>query len=162
MDAMNSPSKLFSLLQQIRTDYPVITFTLSDRFRWDPNVNTIFYTKLQKKEDAFSLLHELGHMESGHNDYKKDFELLLMETAAWNKAQKLGQHYDFPIDQDYIDDCLDSYRDWLHKRSRCPKCSQTGIEQKPKEYRCINCQNTWEVSASRFCRVYRKSKSTTR
>jgi hypothetical protein len=54
---------------------------------------------------------------------------------------------------------LDTYRDWLYKRSICPTCTAKCLQQGDfVHYRCFNCHTTWRVTASRFCRAYRRQK----
>ena len=144
------------LLQQFKADFPVISFIRSTSTYWDPKNQTVHYNPDQKNPH-WSLLHEIGHMESGHSSYNMDIQLLIMEKDAWSKAKVLSEKYNIPIDNDYIEDCLDSYRDWLHKRSLCPKCKQTGVQTDELLYYCVNCRQQWKVSISRFCRSYRRT-----
>lgn len=144
------------LLQQLKKDFPKVKFIASDRFQWSPEENAIYFTK-DTKNNGWSLLHEAGHMLCDHINYSHDFGLLRMEVEAWEKARKLAEKYNHKIDEEHIDKCLDTYRDWLHKRSSCPKCTQAGIERTTGNYHCINCGHRWKVSSERFCRPYRKS-----
>lgn len=148
------------LLQRIRTDYPDIRFKLGDKSLWDPSKDTIHYKKTSDGVSFWSLFHELGHMKARHNNYSFDLELLKIESEAWSHAQSIAKKYGIQIDKDYIEDCMDSYRDWIHKRSTCPKCKQTGAQQNSSDYICLNCSNQWSVTRSRFCRSYRKTKTT--
>lgn len=160
MDATNWLGKmtLTDLLGKLSDRFPEVKFEVADVCRWDSAKNVVFYTP--KHEYAvWSLLHETGHMLSNHQSYTSDLALLQMEVEAWSAAKSLAGEYEIGIDENYIEDCIDSYRDWVHKRSTCPVCAQTGVEQKPGQYKCINCSHTWQVSHERFCRVYRKSKS---
>ena len=151
-------STLNNLLKSLRNDYPEVRWKKSERFSWDPSQKTIYYDP-SGQDPKWSLLHEAGHMSKQHNTYRNDLNLLKMEVEAWDEAKHLATVYGETIDQDHIEDCLDSYRDWLYKRSQCPKCSQNGIEQSSGNYRCINCRHQWTVTENRFCRVYRKSKT---
>jgi hypothetical protein len=160
MDAMSSQSNLHNLLQEIKRDYPDITLKKASAFRWDPASSTVFFNDKADANPVWSLLHELGHVDAGHAKYTTDTELLIMEAEAWQRASALGIKYGHPIDEEHTQDCLDSYRDWLNKRSRCPTCHQTGVEKEWGLYHCINCRSEWQVSKARFCRVYRKTKST--
>ncbi len=156
MAVTNSPSnKLKHLLQQVTTDYPDISFSESEKSFWDSKNKTIFYNPTSDHAD-WSLLHEIGHMVNQDISYKLDVQLLIMESKAWQRAVKIGKKYGTVIEQDYIEDCLDSYRDWLHKRSTCPECKQTGIQDNHGIYNCVNCGDSWKVSISRFCRSYRR------
>lgn len=151
-------STLNNLLKSLRNDYPEVRWKKSERFSWDPSQKTIYYDP-SGQDPKWSLLHEAGHMSKQHNTYRNDLNLLKMEVEAWDEAKRLAQIYGETIDQDHIEDCLDSYRDWLHKRSQCPKCAQNGVEKSTGNYRCINCLHEWAVTDQRFCRVYRKSKT---
>lgn len=138
------------------TDYPSVTFEKAVSSKWEPVTNTISYNS-QQPDVIWSILHEIGHMEAQHSAYRFDIQLLTMETEAWTIAKKLAKKYRYSLDDDYVQDCLDSYRDWLYKRSSCPLCKQAGIQNDTSTYKCINCGKLWKVTMSRFCRAYRKS-----
>jgi len=53
-----------------------------------------------------------------------------MEAAAWEKALELAKTYGITLDQEVSEKHLNTYRDWMHARSTCPKCEATGIRQK--------------------------------
>lgn len=160
-----------ALLRQLRTLYPQLVFTAGKSFVWSPETGEIFYPEsfLSAEGDErmrWSLLHETGHALLGHHSYKADFELVRLEAAAWEKAKELAaqlsplQGLTLQIDEEHIQDCLDTYRDWLHKRSICPHCSTTCLQQNDyAHYRCHNCHTVWRVTPSRFCRAYRRSKN---
>lgn len=142
------------LLKRVRSDFPDISFKSAEAFSWSAEDSVIFYdTKAERP--AWSLLHELGHMEHGHNNYNTDAALVRMEVEAWEAAKLFATRYGLVIDEEHIQDCIDSYRDWRHGRSTCPVCLQTGIEKERGLYNCFNCRNTWRVTNNRFCRVYR-------
>lgn len=63
-----------------------------------------------------------------------------MERAAWDKAKELAAKYDIEINQDLIEDELDSYRNWLHIKSRCKKCGLTRYQTKDGIYHCPHCE----------------------
>jgi len=158
MDVMNSPNNttLESLIDKLRTDFPEVVFVEAAECRWSPEEQTIYY-KTSDAHPEWSVLHELGHVQSNHLSYSSDIELLMMEAEAWQEAKQLATSYDIKVNAKHIEKCLDSYRDWLYRRSACPNCTQCGIEQSPGRYRCINCGQLWQVSPERFCRVYRKT-----
>ncbi len=142
-----------SLAARLSGDYPDLRFISGDEFRWDPEQKTIFYESTG--EPAF-LLHELSHALLDHDDYLKDVRLLEMERDAWEHAIfSLAARYEVRITEDLAQDALDSYRDWLHARSRCPRCSATGIQIKKYLYRCIVCRETWKVNDARSCSLRR-------
>ena len=145
-----------SALNQLKKDFAQIKFVSSDRFQWSPKEKIIYYAADVENSD-WSLLHEAGHMICGHAEYSSDLGLLRAEVEAWDKARKLAGKYRQTIDEEHIEKCLDTYRDWIYKRSSCPKCTQAGIEKSTGQYRCINCGHTWKVSSDRFCRIYRKT-----
>lgn len=146
---------LINILRLLRQDYDHISFVAGSIAQWSPANKKIVYVPTEETADLWSLLHELGHAILGHNTYKTDINLLQKETAAWEAAKKAAQNYAVVIDEDYIQNCLDTYRDWLHKRSACPRCGYHGVQSSERLYSCINCRSIWQVSASRFCRPYR-------
>lgn len=147
-------NNLDTFLQQVSIDYADIEFVTSDKSKWDPKTNKIFYNSSQPRV-IWSILHELGHMIAEHKTYKSDLDLLMKESEAWEKAKKLAKKYKIKIDDDYIENCKDSYRNWLHRRSTCPDCEQTGIQDEEGIYSCLNCGSKWKVSKARFHRIYR-------
>lgn len=148
------------LLQDLRRDFPKITFVKGQAFSWSPATRTITYApELSNKTSSsapWSLLHELGHALLDHESYETDLELVGLESKAWDKAQAIGSQYGYKIDDDYVQDCMDTYRDWLHQRSACPTCNNRSLQQDKHTYQCFNCRETWTVSSSRFCRPYRR------
>jgi hypothetical protein len=150
-----------ALLSQLKELYPKLVFSSGSSFIWSPETGEIFYNQSRKGPKArWSLLHETGHALLGHRSYQADYELIRLEVAAWEKAKELAAKLKITIDEDHIQDCLDTYRDWLYKRSICPQCSTKSIQQDDYvHYRCFNCHTTWRVTPSRFCRAYRRSKN---
>ena len=146
------------LLAKLRRDFPDLKFTAGTRFIWSPATSQVIYKKSNLEEESaiWALLHEVGHAVLGHGKYSSDFELVKLESAAWAEAEKLAKRYGQQIDQDHIQDCLDTYRDWLYQRSTCPTCTVTSLQTDSKTYTCFNCGTTWQVSKSRLCRAYRR------
>jgi hypothetical protein cdiviTM7_01560 len=104
------------------------------------------------------LLHEIAHAKLGHRNYQYDIQLIEMERAAWEYAvDTLAPKYDLTLsmDDDNIQDSLDSYRDWLHKRSLCPHCSAVGLQTTSSSYKCINCHSEWRVNQAKSCQLKR-------
>lgn len=149
-----------SLLKQLEIDFPSIQFVASTRFSWHAGQKYIAYTEasLEDEKCTWALLHELGHALLEHRDYETDIELLQKEVAAWAKAHELAEKYGIKLDQNYIEDCTDSYRDWLHIRATCPTCYERSAQYDRHTYRCHNCNTSWHVTRSRLCRPYRKRK----
>lgn len=149
------------LLDALEGDYPHIEFVPSSSFYWSPKTLSVHYVvgELDEVPNAWSLLHELGHALLEHKDYTTDFDLLLLEISAWEKALKIAQNYGYKIDPEHIQDCLDTYRDWLYLRSTCPNCTNCSLQIDSHTYSCLNCNTSWRVSRSRQCRTYRKKQS---
>jgi hypothetical protein len=147
-----------TLLKDLRKSFPAVQFVPSDSFYWSPRKRAVHYNPdvLQTNQGDWSLLHELGHALLEHQSFNSDYELVKLELSAWEKAKELADNHAISIDPDHIEDCLDSYRDWLYLRSTCPTCSNCSQQIDAHTYRCFNCNGTWQVSSSRKCRSYRK------
>lgn len=150
-------TKAKAFADRLTEDYPQFKFTPGDNENWSPKTATITYKQDQPiARLRYGLLHELAHAQLGHTDYKSDFELLKLEAKAWELAADIGKKYGVKIDDEHIQNCLDTYRDWLHRRSTCPACSVHGLQNALDSYRCFNCGTSWRVSKGRFVRSYRK------
>ncbi|OYX42012.1 hypothetical protein B7Y94_04325 [Candidatus Saccharibacteria bacterium 32-49-12] len=147
-----------SVYSQLTKDFPRLLFKAGDTFQWSPTAKTITHPAINTVEDIYQLLHEISHAELNHNTYKRDIELITMEREAWQYAsQHLAPRYNLnlPVDDDIVQDNLDSYRQWLHDRSTCPTCLAVGHEVDPGEYSCLNCHQLWKVNEARTCRLKR-------
>lgn len=147
-----------STLNKLKADYPNLTFVAGDVFLWSPEKKTVYYVSDKNNEPAseWSLLHEVSHGILNHTNYRSDFDLIKLEVEAWDYANSLASKYGVIINKEHIQDCLDTYRDWLHRRSTCPTCGTVSPQKSDTKYVCINCSSEWKVSSSRFCRPYRK------
>jgi hypothetical protein len=144
------------LLLQLRKQYPHYNFVVGDDFRWSAASGTIFVASNAQAADAAYVLHELAHAVLEHHDYNLDVELLRQESHAWDYAQQtFAPHYNVAISTNLIDNALDSYRTWLHARSTCPNCSQTGLQTKTSTYTCLNCRCSWHPNDARQCALRR-------
>lgn len=148
---------IHSLLPKLQTSYPHLIFSSGDLFAWSPDVSTVFYDE-SDSENVPLLLHELAHGLLGHSNYSKDVELLAMESQAWDKALELASLHKVVITDDTIQDSLDTYREWLHARSTCPRCEATGYQSGKATYQCVACSHTWKVNEARLCALRRYSK----
>lgn len=151
-----------ALIDRLASEHPKLSFVAASSFYWCPETAEVFYddSKAHETSSIWSLLHETSHALLGHTSYKADLELLHLEVAAWHHAQALAPKYDISIDSDYVQDCLDTYRDWLYRRSLCPGCGTQCLESDLTScYRCFNCHMDWQVSPSRFCRPYRRAQA---
>jgi hypothetical protein len=146
------------ILSRLQKDYETVQFVAGDTYYWSPRDKRVFYPPNdQSRAGLWALLHETSHGALGHHRYRSDFELVLMEAEAWIFAQQLGASYGISIDDDHIQDCLDSYRDWQYKRSICPTCHLGGVQINTHTYYCLFCDGQWRVSSARFCRPYRRT-----
>lgn len=143
-----------SILDTITKDFPHLTFQPSTEFGWSSAEETIFYVA---HDSPSLLLHELGHAQLKHTDYKRDIELIAFERDAWDYAvQELSPPYSITITENEIEEALDTYRDWLHARSSCPRCSSTGLQTTRDSYRCLACRASWNVNEARTCGLRRR------
>lgn len=148
------------IIAAVKYKYPEITFIKGDHFKWSSQDNTITYIDSSDIAGVWSLLHELGHAELHHSSFKNDMELLRKECEAWEKAQDISLLFSLSIPTRHIDACIDSYRDWIHRRSSCPLCNAQGIQSTLTSYTCLNCKTTWRVTQERLCRTYRLTEKT--
>lgn len=143
-----------NLIPKLNKDYPQFIFKESNQFSWSPNEKTLFY-KTNDKEHLIYIIHELAHALLKHSNYVYDIDLVKMEREAWDEAIKLANIYGVKISNDEIQQTLDTYRDWLHERSKCPKCSANGIQTDKKTYQCPVCNQKWRVNEARICSLRR-------
>jgi hypothetical protein len=132
--------KLISLLNKLRQDYPELTFTSAERYQFSPPA-TIYFDA--SNPEPLLLLHELGHYLLKQYDYTSDIELLRIESAAWQQAKQLCATYHIEWDEDFAEDRLDSYRNWLHANSLCPDCQISGYQDTNGAYHCPLCTKKW-------------------
>ena len=141
--------KFNELLDRLQKDYPELTFLPGRRFLYHPPA-TIYYIPYSRdlqnyyQRPDLLLLHELGHKIIKHNDYQSDVELLRIESEAWAAAAKLCQKYHINYDEDFAEERIDSYRDWLHYNSSCPNCGLNGYQDKLGQYHCPLCGHKWK------------------
>ncbi len=150
-----SPQGLLDLLKR---DFAQYAYKAADCFKWSPETFTISH-RLDLQNANWLLLHELGHAELGHATHHTDIELIKQELSAWECAKNIADTYRIIIDQNFIEDCLDSYRIWLHNRSLCKKCGQTGLQTQKNSYSCLNCRSFWGVNEAKTCRLKRSDLS---
>ena len=159
MAVTSTPHSFEQLLATLKKSYLRVNFVQAETFYWSPKDKTVYFAP-EKSDAQWSLVHELSHALLDHTSYSSDFELLLLEVAAWEKAEDVAVKLGLKIEKDHIQDCLDTYRDWLHRRSECPTCQMRGLQVSPTTYECTNCFNKWHVSMARFCRPYRRQIAT--
>lgn len=144
-----------SLIKRLRADFPGYTFESSTGFWWSASKRTIHLDPHAPHSDMYSL-HELSHAILDHNGYEYDIDLVKLERDAWEYAKKvLADEYDTAIDEQLVQDNLDTYRDWLHARSTCPDCEAIGLQTRQRSYRCLACGHQWRVNEARICALRR-------
>lgn len=137
-----------SLINKLKLDYPKYNFVNGKRFSWSSKTKTITYCQ-REMNSAWLILHEIAHAQLNHDSYSANINLLKCESEAWHYAKSnLQNRYQILIDDNFIQDCLDSYREWMHTISACPNCDQTGIQTKKNTYSCINCRYSWASDSS--------------
>lgn len=142
--------------ERIRRDYPQFRFQNAHVAHWSPRDNTVYCRPLRSEADKITLLHELGHAIRGHHDYHQDIELLRCEREAWETARSIAHNYAIIISDDTVSTALDTYRRWLHDRSRCPRCIGAGTQSRASlAYRCLLCDLTWHANDARQCGLRR-------
>lgn len=136
--------------------YPQFKIRRAQRFSFRPT-NRVYLGTIESAEEAINLagiedysnidnyykllaLHELGHALCKHKTFTQDITRLKMEREAWEKAQELCDEFRINYSEEFIEAQLDSYRNWLHQRSRCRKCGLTGYQDKSGVYHCPRCE----------------------
>lgn len=147
--------EISSLVKKLKRVFPQFTFVASTQACWSPENQCVYYDDSGRSESTWGLLHELGHAILSHKLYDTDMDLLQKEVAAWAKASLIANEFGVSIDETYAQNCMETYRNWLYKRSTCPECGAHGIQDEKRQYCCLNCKTRWNVSTSRFCRPYR-------
>ena len=153
MDAITT-QPISTLIGRLEADFPAIRFAAGNNFKWSAKARTITY----KSDGAhvLFLLHELAHAQLGHADFALDVELLAQERDAWQLVRsKLSPAYNVPFSEGAAEQALDTYRDWLDARSRCPACGLSSLQTKTSTYTCVNCRCSWRPNDARQCALRR-------
>ena len=127
-----------TFLAKVRGDYPEVKFVAGKRFSFRPPRTVVFCDEPDDTAPLL-LLHELGHFLTGRFDFKTEVERLKIEVMAWEKAKELAPLYGVFVDEDLIENELDSYRDFLHQKSRCPLCGLTRFQTPDSVFHCPKC-----------------------
>lgn len=120
-------------------DFPDFCFVQGRKFAFRPPKTIVFGP--EEPNSSLLLLHELGHALCGHHDFKTGIQRLKMEREAWEKARELCPLYGVFYDEEVVEAELDTYRDWLDKKSRCPHCGLTRFQSPDGVYHCPRCEN---------------------
>ncbi len=143
-------------IDRIKRSFGQYSFGVSDDFRWSPEEQLITHPPFTASNDIWTLLHEISHAELHHSLFYLDIELINQEAEAWEHARTvLAPKFGMAIDDDHIQDHLDTYRVWLHQRSKCPRCGHNGLQTTQNTYNCSNCRCLWRVNDARGCALRR-------
>lgn len=123
--------------ERLRQDFEELRFVRGRKFAFRPS-RTIAIGPAEPFSRLL-VLHEVGHAVLKHRSFKADVERLRMEMAAWEKARELAPGYGIEWEEDVVQRELDTYRDWLHQKSRCPKCGLTRFQDAKGQYLCPRC-----------------------
>ena len=125
-----------TFLARVKADFPDIRFVSGKRFSFKPP-RTVVVEDFDS--NPLLLLHEIGHVLCGHWTFKTEVERLKIEVMAWEEARKLAASYGVAVDEELIESELDTYRDWLHQKSRCPSCGLTRFQTPDGVFHCPKC-----------------------
>ena len=132
-------SKQVEFFTQLYRDYKQFRFKIGKKFAFRPPKTIVLGPP--EPFSALLALHEVSHAICEHKAFKTDIERLRMEVQAWEKARELASFYGIEVDEELVQRELDTYRDWLHQKSRCPECGLTRFETSDGVYHCPRCES---------------------
>lgn len=139
----STPKKYEPFITQLASDYPNFRFRIGKKFAFCPP-NTIFFGPPQPNY-ALQTLHELAHGLCGHKDWSNSVSRIKIEREAWERARGLFKTYQKlspdPWDEDFVENSLDTYRDWLHQKTLCKTCGLTRFQDDSGAFHCPHCEN---------------------
>lgn len=124
------------LIDCLEQDYPELRFREGKKFLFRPPKTIVLGSE---KPFDLLLLHEVGHYLCGHVSFNTEPERLRCECEAWEKARELCDRYNVEYDEEIVQQELDSYRNWLDKKSRCPSCGLTRFQTPDGAFHCPRC-----------------------
>ncbi|MBR3324210.1 hypothetical protein IKG24_01580 [Candidatus Saccharibacteria bacterium] len=128
-----------TFLAKVKADYPDIRFITGKRFTFRPPRTVVITENFDPRSDSLLLLHEIGHALCGRWTFRTEVERLKIEVLAWEEAKKLATSYKIAIDEELIEDELNTYRDFLHQKSRCHSCGLTRFQTPDGVFHCPKC-----------------------
>ncbi len=133
------PFAVDGLVNKLSVDYPGLRFLNGQRFAFRPPRTVVIGPDEPSKE--LLLLHEVGHALLGHREFATDVSRLKMEVGAWEKAREIASQYGVEFDDEVMEQELETYRNWLHQKSRCPRCGLIRYQIPNGEYKCPKCDD---------------------
>ena len=124
-------------LERLKIDYPEFRFKDGKKFAFRPPCTIVIGP--EEPSDSLLLLHELGHAILKHYSFETDAKRVKMEREAWDQARELCLKYEILYDEDVVEREMDTYRDYLDKKSRCPKCGLTRFQTPDGAFHCPQC-----------------------
>jgi hypothetical protein len=131
-------------LRRLCSDYQDFRFRMGRKFAFRPP-KTIIIGPPEPFAELLAL-HEVSHAICEHKDFRMDVERLKMEVQAWEKARELAARYNVDYNEELVQRELDTYRDWLHQKSRCPICGLTRFQTPDGKYHCPSCEAFKQLS----------------
>lgn len=128
-----------TFLAKIKGDRPELRFVTGRKFAFRPPRTVVVGP--EEPHDSLLLLHEVGHALCGHVSFSTGVERVRCEMEAWGKARELAARYGVPVDEGVVEGELDTYREWLHQKSRCPRCGLTRFQTPDEVWHCPKCEN---------------------
>ena len=133
-----------SFLSLVKSSYPDFSFRPGKKFLFRPKRSIFYQTSLAPGENfRLLLLHELSHALLGHFSYDTALSRLKIERDAWAKTRLLCKEFSVPFDASFAEDNLDTYRNWVHKKTLCPTCQHTCLELDGERLFCPFCEKTF-------------------
>lgn len=132
------------LVLRLKVDFPGFCFRKGKRFAFRPP-RTIMMGE-DGPHSSLLLLHEVGHAVASHRNFDTDAKRIKMEREAWERARELCAQYDVEYDEEVVEGELDTYREWLDQKSRCPSCGLTRFQTPDGQYHCPRCDTFRQLS----------------
>lgn len=160
MEVSKKAAKVWPLLKKLSTDYPDLKFVTGRKFMFRPPRTIVIEQKIFEQENStktkvdgaddpckieqnfydMRLLHEVGHALLEHRNCSSEHDRIKKERSAWEKAQALSYIYSVPYDKDFVEAELDTYRDWLERKMRCPECEAAQYVDNKGKRHCPACE----------------------
>lgn len=129
-------------VRRLMAHYPEVRWAEASRFSFRPPR----MVRLGRAQPHYAMLaaHEVGHCLMGHRDFRTEVGRLRMESEAWERAHAVWSELRLEErgaiwDEEFVEDQLDTYREWLHSKSLCPRCGQVRFQTVDGAFHCLFC-----------------------